>query len=77
MKTATLLAAALLVALSAGVADAASKKKPSSSSAGYSDAQRKQIYLQGLELCRRKYGRMAVHRVVVDWKRKRYTCYIY
>ena len=49
------------------------KKKPAPSVSSQKD----KIYLQLLENCRRKYGRMNLHRVVVDWKRKRYTCYIY
>lgn len=53
----------------------AKEKKPSSRS-GYTAEQREKLYSQALGLCRNKYG-TRLSRVQIDYRRKRFVCYIY
>ena len=78
MKKLFLLAAAAALVLTAGVADAASNKKKKKPVSGgeLTSEQRQKIHLDVLNACRKKYGPTSVHHVQIDYKRRRYICYI-
>jgi hypothetical protein len=69
--------AVLFIVLCASAPEGASakEKKPSSRS-GYTAEQREKLYSQALGLCRNKYG-TRLSRVQIDYRRKRFVCYIY
>jgi hypothetical protein len=57
-----------------GVADAAPKKKPLKR-ADFTAAEQAKIYKEGLATCRKQYGPL-VERVVVDYRKRRYVCWV-
>ncbi len=80
MRRMLLLALSLAVSVSWQVesASAASKKKQQSSGSRdqVSAAEREKIHLWALDACRKKYG-TRLSRVHVDYRRKKFICYIY
>jgi hypothetical protein len=65
----------VVIALSSSTAFAASKNKPGSRS-DYSKEEQSKLYKQALEVCRKKYP-TNLSRVKVDYRKKRFVCYIY
>ena len=56
-------------------AEAATKKMVSSRS-DYTKAQQKKLFEEGLKVCRKKHGGQ-LHHVQVDYRKRRYVCWIY
>ena len=55
-------------------ANAAVKKKVSSRS-DYTKEQQKKLFEEGMKVCRKKYGSQ-LHHVVVDYRKRRYVCWV-
>ena len=71
----SLFAVLAFVSLSIAEADAAAKKKPGKR-ADYTKAQQKKFFDEATKLCRKQFG-SSLHRVQVDYNKKRYVCWHY
>jgi hypothetical protein len=77
MRVVTLLLTAVICLDLSGIAEAAKKKKPSGNSAPTAE-QRKKMYKEGLEWCRKKVGAQ-IHYVRIEKKYGKWSfvCYHY
>jgi hypothetical protein len=76
MKILTAVLALSLIAGMAGDVEAAKKKKAASGRNAYTSEQRAKFHADALAYCRKKYSAL-FHKVEIDYKYNRVTCWTY